>query len=197
MMSAIRSSKSVASRKNIYFRSKDKGVIMSYKCSRCLEKDLECRVLPNAVRCGECIKSVGSGRCDVYGHSAGDWSRVNSEEERLELEEEKAANAMAEAAARLARLRRQKRVLREKAGKMLQHDLRTIEALEEFEAEEQRLENERIEKEKEQASNSSVVAGDESFAFDSSLPPLSDAEIEALLAGVGTSGGMPVTSQGS
>ncbi|EMR83660.1 hypothetical protein BcDW1_7717 [Botrytis cinerea BcDW1] len=99
--------------------------------------------------------------------------------------------------AKILRLRRQQRVLREKAGKMLQHDLHTIEALEEFEAEEQRLENERIEREKEQASSSSVAAGDDSFAFDPSLPPLSDAEIEALLAGVGTSGGMPVTSQGS
>ena len=189
-MSVIRTSKSVTSRQNIYFRSKEKGVVMSYKCSRCLEKNLECRVLPNAARCGECIKSVGSGRCDVYGHSAGDWSRVNSEEDRLRREEE-------EAMAKILRLRRQQRVLREKAGKMLQHDLHTIEALEEFEAEEQRLENERIEREKEQASSSSVAAGDDSFAFDPSLPSLSDAEIEALLAGVGTSGGMPVTSQGS
>ena len=77
---------------------------------------------------------------------------------------------------------------------MLQHDLRTIEALEEFEAEEQRLESERIEREKEQASSSSIAAGDDSFAFGASL---SDSEIEALLADVGTSGGMPVVSQGS
>ncbi|KAM0133037.1 hypothetical protein ACHAO1_006398 [Botrytis cinerea] len=163
---------------------------MSYKCSRCLKKNLECRVLPNAARCGECIKSVGSGRCDVYGHSVGDWFRVNSEEDCLRCEEE-------EAMAKILRLRRQQRVLREKAGKMLQHDLHTIEALEEFEAEEQRLESERIEREKEQASNSFVVAGDESFTFDSSLSLLSDAEIEALLADISTSGRIPVTSQGS
>jgi len=150
---------------------------MSFKCSRCFDKNLECRVLPNGIRCGECIKSVGHGGCDVYGHSAGDWSRVSSEEDRLEAEEERAASAMAEAAARLARLRRQKKVLREKAGKMLQHDLRTIEALEEFEAEEERLEkerleNERIEKEKETLASSSTSApGPSGASFD---PPFFD-----------------------
>ncbi|APA11525.1 hypothetical protein SS1G_04938 [Sclerotinia sclerotiorum 1980 UF-70] len=147
-MSVIRSSRSVASRQNIYSGTKEKGVIMSFRCSRCFEKNLECRVLPNATRYGECVKSVGSGRCDVYGHSAGDWSRVSSEEDRLRREEEAAVQVSQEAVAKILRLRKQQRVLREKAGKMLQHDLRTIEALEEFEAEEERLEKERIEREK-------------------------------------------------
>ncbi|KAM0168922.1 hypothetical protein ACHAPC_011274, partial [Botrytis cinerea] len=64
---------------------------------------------------------------------------------------------------------------------MLQHDLHTIEALEEFEAEKQRLENKHIERKKEQASNSSITTGNDSFAFDPSLPPLSDTKIETLL----------------
>ncbi|PQE06812.1 hypothetical protein CJF30_00008729 [Rutstroemia sp. NJR-2017a BBW] len=61
---------------------------MPVKCSRCSEKNLECRVLPGADRCGECTKSVGRDSCDVFGSSASSWASVQREEARLEAEEE-------------------------------------------------------------------------------------------------------------
>ncbi|EDN90885.1 hypothetical protein SS1G_00285 [Sclerotinia sclerotiorum 1980 UF-70] len=107
-MSVIRTSKSVASRQNIYFRTKEKGVIMSFKCNRCFEKNLECRVLPNAIRCDECIRSISNSDCNVYGYT---------------------------------------------------YDLHTIEALEEFEAEEERLEKERLENECVEREREQAVTG--------------------------------------
>ncbi|APA08064.1 hypothetical protein sscle_03g028340 [Sclerotinia sclerotiorum 1980 UF-70] len=111
-MSVIRTSKSVASRQNIYFRTKEKGVIMSFKCNRCFEKNLECRVLPNAIRCDECIRSISNSDCNVYGYTVGNWARVAREEARLEAEEEAAAKLEQEAFARRMRIRRQQKVLR-------------------------------------------------------------------------------------
>lgn len=87
--------------------------------------------------------------------------------------------------------------MQKKAGKILQHNLHIIEAFEKFKAEKQRLKNECIEREKEQAFNSSVTASNDFFVFDPSLPPLFDVEIEALLIGVDISGGMSITFQGS
>ena len=89
-MSVIRTSKSVTNRQNIYFRLKEKGVVMSYKYSQCLEKNLECRVLPNTTHYNEYIKSIDSGRCNIYSHSAGDWFCVNSKEDCLCCKEEEA-----------------------------------------------------------------------------------------------------------
>jgi hypothetical protein len=112
-------SKSAKSRHNVYIRSKEKGRIMSVRCSRCVSKNLECRVLPDSDQCGECSRSIGRAACDVYGNSVSSWESVRREEARLEAEEEKAIALSQEVMVRLLRLRKQQKVLKEKAGKML------------------------------------------------------------------------------
>jgi hypothetical protein len=179
-------SKSAKSRLNIYYRALEKGKIMPVKCSRCSSKNLECRVLPGAERCGECIKSVGRDSCDVFGASAASWTAVQREEARLEAEEE-------EAMAKILRLRKQQRKLKEKAGKMLQHDLHTIDALEEFE-EKERLEKERAEQ-AEQASQASTSVAVDLSSFE--LPPMSDSEMAAWLEAEGSFGGISPNQLGS
>jgi hypothetical protein len=169
---------------------------MPVKCSRCISKNLECRVLPDSDQCGECARSTGRASCDVYGNSASSWESVRREEARLEAEEEAAAQQEQEAFARRMRLRKQQKVLKEKAGKMLQHDLHTIDALEEFE-EKERLEKERAEQAAQAAPTASSSEVDPSL-FE--LPPMSDSELAVWLANEDFSGGnlpSPLDSSGS
>jgi hypothetical protein len=200
-------SKATKSRYNAYFRSLKEGKIMPVKCSRCVSKGLECRVLPGSERCGECVKSIGRDTCDVYGVSRSQWLSIEREEARLEAAEEAAvqeeeAFALAEqeaytkrqeALARRMRLRKQQKVLKEKAGKMLQHDLHTIEALEEFE-EKERLEKERAEQ-AEQASQASTSVAVDLSSFE--LPPMSDSEMAAWWAAEGSFDGISPSQLGS
>jgi hypothetical protein len=79
---------------------------MPIRCSRCVSKNLEYRVLPNSDQCRECSRSTGRAACDVYGNSASSWESVRREEARLEAEEEKAIALSQEVIARLLRLRK-------------------------------------------------------------------------------------------
>src|SRR3954471_6132288 len=132
-MSCIRTSRSTNSRQNQYARSKEKGIVMPTSCSRCSEKKYECRVLSGSTHCGECGKSGVEKFCDIFGVTAAAWARVDSEEKRLQKENEKFRQEEEEAMAKILRLRVQARrtqsqldKVRENAGKMLQYDLKTI-----------------------------------------------------------------------
>ncbi|KAM0123300.1 hypothetical protein ACHAP3_011241 [Botrytis cinerea] len=163
-------------------------------CSLCERTGRKCIVSPSdSSRCSECIRS--SKKCDVQGPSESDWESLSRQKERLDQEEE-------EAMAKILRLRKQKRFLLKRESEMLRRGLRTLDELVEAE-EKERLEKEKIEKERVEEETANVDAAptpidSSSFDFfDPSLPELSEADLEALLAGVGTSGGMPVASQGS
>ena len=170
-------------------------------CTYCETNSRICVVLKeNSSRCSECVRR--GAKCDVSGPSAADLRSLIREQERLDEEEEKAASLMAVTAARLARLRKQRKFLQARGSELIRRGLKTMDELEEAE-EKERLEKEKIEMERVEKETANVDAaptpsGSSSFGFfDPSLPLLSEAELEALLAGVGTSGGMPVTSQGS
>lgn len=207
-MPVYRRSRTTNTRKTEYARSREKGIIMVIPCSRCSEKNYECRVLPGSDQCGECRKSGMEKICNVFGYSADAWARVDNEEKRLraehekfQREEEEVAAKIQEASAKMLRLRIQARQtqskldsLREKAGKMLQYDFKTIEELDAFE-ELERLEQERQEREQAVAgtgeSSSSVV--DPSFELSS----ISPSEVAAWLGGEGSFGGTSLNQMGS
>ncbi|PQE29376.1 hypothetical protein CJF32_00003116 [Rutstroemia sp. NJR-2017a WRK4] len=70
---------------------------MPVRCSRCVSKNLECRVLPDSDQCGECARSTGRASCDVYGNSH-DLRTIEEleafkEKERLERERAEAEQA--------------------------------------------------------------------------------------------------------
>jgi hypothetical protein len=100
-------------------------------CSRCEKRALRCVVSDDSSRCSECVRS--GTRCDVQGPSAEDWTRVGAEEDRLNDEEAKTTAILAEAAAKLARLQKQKKSLRLRAREMLRRGARTLDELDEIE----------------------------------------------------------------
>lgn len=187
-MPPIRTSKSTCNRVILYTKFEFFGTIMTSPCTRCELHQLECRVVEGTNRCGCCVKA--GTKCDVYGPSVADWEALEREEQRLETERR-------ETLSKLRRLDTQQRSLRNRAGAMLRRGLKTLDELDAVE-ENERLENERMEKEKSDAA--AVVASTDSPFFDvldPSLSMLSDVDLEALLADMGTSGEMPVVSQGS
>ncbi len=103
-------------------------------CSRCSKYGKKCIVAPDSSRCAECILAGGSTKCDVLGPSAQDWSRLEAEEERLNDEEAKTTAILAEAAAKLARLQKQKKSLRTRAREMLRRGVATLDELDRVEA---------------------------------------------------------------
>jgi len=177
-----------------------RGFEMS-SCSLCERQGRKCIVSSSdSSRCAECIRQ--GRKCDVRGPVESDWDSLDRQKARLDEEEERAISVSQEAMAKILRLRKQKRFLLKRESEMLRRGLRTLDELVEAE-EKERLEKEKIEKERVEEETANVDAAptpidSSSFDFfDPSLPELSEADLEALLAGVGTSGGMPVVSQGS
>ncbi|RAL58197.1 hypothetical protein DID88_001066 [Monilinia fructigena] len=175
-------------------------------CALCLQTGRDCLVDEDlSKRCSACIR-FKKGRCHPGPEMPSQYDALERQQEQLRLEEEKAfaesqvlSAKSQELTARILRLRRQQEFLRKREKEMIRRDLHTLEELDLAE-ENERLEKEKAEKEKLEKEKAGVPAPSDSSSFDffdPSLPPLSDAELEALLADVGTSGGMPVTSQGS
>jgi len=103
-------------------------------CSYCEKRNKACVVSPDSSKCAECIRQ--KRKCNVEGPSTSDWSALDTMEERLERETEETAQVMATAAAKLARLQKQKKLLRTRAKDMLKRGLKTLDELDEAEAKE-------------------------------------------------------------
>jgi adenine-specific DNA glycosylase len=108
-------------------------------CSLCEKTNRTCLVSEGSSRCSECVRR--GQKYDVEGIPAGDWLSLEREEERLNAEEAKATATMIKTLARLARLQKQKRLLRSRARDMLRRGLKTLDELDEAE-EKERLEAE-------------------------------------------------------
>ena len=171
-------------------------------CSRCRLDGYRCvkdLSRSDRSRCSECVRARSS--CDAEFPLSedwdrevpreGDWRALDRQEERLRSEEE-------EAMAKILRLRKQQKLLRERRQRMADRGLKYLDELDALE-EKERLENERGEKEKEMASASVAGPSDDSFAFDSSLDPsiLASMDSPSFWVNSGISGEMPPTSQGS
>ena len=124
-------------------RIESRGVEMS-PCSLCEKTNRTCLVSEGSSRCSECVRR--GQKCDVEGIPAGDWLSLEREEERLNTEEAKATATMIETSARLARLQKQKKLLRSRARDMLRRGLKTLDELDAAE-EAERLERERASRE--------------------------------------------------
>jgi len=110
-------------------------------CSRCFKNNLPCRIEKNkSDRCAECTRL---GRVCDGSSVASALTRLLADQERLELEEEKAEKELFVLQTklqtmmnRLVRLRRQKRILKDRGAEMFR---RGMVGLEEVEAEERRV----------------------------------------------------------
>ncbi|APA14509.1 hypothetical protein SS1G_06438 [Sclerotinia sclerotiorum 1980 UF-70] len=166
--------------------------------SLCDRQERKCIVSStDSSRCAECIRQ--GKKCDVRGPSESDWDSLDRQKARLEQEEE-------EAMAKILRLRKQKRLLLERESDMLRRGLRTLDELVEVE-EKERLENERMEREREQAdtgplvpaaASSNVLDNFDPSSFLSPSDPFSFQNSSGTFWGDPDSvGEMPSTSQGS
>jgi len=115
-------------------------------CSRCQKKGLGCRMASLSKRCGNCIQS-GCMVCIPGDVPVIDFSKIDREMKKLEDEEldaeaslnheveqaELAAQRARQAQAKLARLRKQKRLLKRKEQAMFDKGLEHVEELEQLE----------------------------------------------------------------
>jgi hypothetical protein len=148
----------------------DREGVEMFPCSNCMKhkRPCVCSDTSSSKRCGECVRR--GIKCDVEGIPVSDWDTLDREEYRLETAEmvaeeslRKAQEQMNLALNRLARLKKQKRFLRERGKDMLTRGLKTLDELDEAE------EKEKQEKEKaaaEAARLSSVVPGPETVSED-------------------------------
>jgi hypothetical protein len=115
-------------------------------------------------------------------------AKLDQEKARLELEEERTQEVLQEAAARLARLRKQRKLLEKRGSDMLRRGLANLEELEE---EERREEEEKVRAEQQRVASPSSPG----FVFDgglSSFPDLLDFGASGEIAQPG-----PSSSSGS
>lgn len=110
-------------------------------CSFCFDRDLKCEMMDGVSRCKECVRR--GRRCDGTGASLSSVHSVLHEQDRLEKEEEiaeekliRAQQEAATALARLSRLRKQKRFLRERSLQMAQRNAKSLDELDELERKE-------------------------------------------------------------
>ncbi|BCR87428.1 uncharacterized protein ACHE_31415S [Aspergillus chevalieri] len=79
-----------------------------------------------------CASCTRHGRkCEKRFHSDKEWRDLNREQDRIEKEIHEAEEASAKIFAKLMRLRRQQQFLKERGGRMLEHDSNLMERLDE------------------------------------------------------------------
>jgi hypothetical protein len=168
------------------------GFIMP-SCSFCERLSRNCIVSSeDSTRCNECVRR--GGKCDVAGPSARDMASLLREQERLDQEDEATLN-------KLFRLRKQKKLLRDRASEMIRRGLQTLDELDAIE-EKERLEKEYIEQEQRERlvqSPSSMPGPNEGvFAYSSLVDlDLNSPSNAALLVDLGIADETPPISQGN
>ena len=108
-------------------------------CKYCVKKGLVCKMSSLKVQCGNCYKN-GISKCEPVEPVIPNFSRIDSEVDRLEkleeaaaAEEEAAIAALQAARAKRNRLLKQKRLLKERENKLLEDSMRFVEEIEHLE----------------------------------------------------------------
>jgi hypothetical protein len=105
------------------------------RCSRCVSVNSNCVASTDSKRCASCVRA---GRpCDRVSFSVSALERLNREEERLVRQKEEAFALIQETSAKLLRLERQQKSLRERGAEMLRRGLESLDELEELERREE------------------------------------------------------------
>lgn len=177
----------------------DSSGVETMPCSWCFKRNLACRISQGSSRCGECVRRGRS--CD--GSSvASALTKIMSEQRRVEQEEADAEESLfvlqtqlQTAVGRLARLRRQKRVLKERGSELFRRGMRSLDEMEE--------EDRRIQSSMDfVASDVRSLGADVPFDWSSLGLDLSETDLAVLsepapVVDPGSSGGTPEVSRGS
>ncbi|KAK7727158.1 hypothetical protein SLS53_009470, partial [Cytospora paraplurivora] len=86
-------------------------------------------------RCAECVR-LGASSCDVLGPSPADIRKISLQHRRLEDQIEAEEERLRESAAKLERLRKQKKMWSAKMARAIRRGLDNVEELDRVEAEE-------------------------------------------------------------
>jgi hypothetical protein len=163
------------------------------KCSRCLEKGLDCTATGSSKRCGPCNRANCSS-CDVWGIDPATFRSFISEKEQLDREKQ-------ETLAKLLRLESQSRSLEERVKQAMSRELRDISELEREEASSVPAPSSAADAPPVNSSNADPLPSDPSWIhnFSSDDPFLAgvDLSVGLPLVGPDSSGGTPGVSRGS
>lgn len=145
-MSSHPSSRSLLARYRLADRIDQRAIVAMVACKYCVRHQLPCRLSSLHRKCSNCVRRNVSS-CEPEALALPDYSKIDKEMARLEsleekeeaclrVEEELAESALTRARQvreKLARLRKQKKLLRRKEQEMFDHDLSNIEELEALE----------------------------------------------------------------
>jgi len=104
------------------------------QCSRCARRDFLCKVGKESSQCAECVRS--SAKCDCRGPSDVEWQSLEQQEDMLEekmrltaVRADKLHQELREQYARMERLRKQKKSLKERSSEMLRRGIQSLNEL--------------------------------------------------------------------
>ena len=139
-------SRSAVRKDNLRRRIEEEGFVMTLPCTRCARLGKSCIKTEGSNRCSECVKATNC-RCETSEASFSDaeWRRLVRAQQKLEDDEERANEEMAMILARLNRYKKQKKLLRRRAGDFISRDIEEIEELERLEENERRAREEQEE----------------------------------------------------
>jgi len=104
------------------------------QCSRCARRGFLCKVGKESSRCAECVRA--STKCDCRGPSDVEWRSLEQQEDALEekmrttaVRADELHQELREQYARMERLRKQKRSLKERGSEMLRRGIQSLDEL--------------------------------------------------------------------
>jgi len=113
------------------------GIVMASSCLRCSQSNRPCVKSDKSSKCSECVR-VGRRCVSESFVPRPEWNKLYRAQQKLEEDEKRALEEQIRISSQLLRLQKQKRFLKDRAGKFLQSDVESLEELEKLEEEEQR-----------------------------------------------------------
>ena len=96
------------------------GCVVPDPCAFCSDRGLDCIMDPKNRNCAACTRR--GRRCEKRFHNEREWRSICDQRDKIEREIQEAEEASARLFAKLLRLRKQQKFLKERHSKMLEHD---------------------------------------------------------------------------
>ena len=132
------SSKSNIRKDNLINRIEQSGITLVFPCFRCAQQNKICIKSEISKRCNECVRS---GRCKCVDMASSDlaWKKLLRAQEKIEADDDKLNAELEALLAKRARLHKQRKLLRKRAGEFIQTDIKDVEELEKLEQAEEEV----------------------------------------------------------
>jgi len=135
------SPKSSRNRQILVARIRIRGVIMAFRCARCMNEKLNCVRSGDSSSCLSCVEKTLP--CEMEPFSRSDFAKIDKERARLDAEEDRAneevrlhSSRVNTTLAKAARIRKLRRFLASREAEMIRRGLENVEELEKLEEQE-------------------------------------------------------------